>query len=118
MVTIARQELQLTKHDKKVARAIIDKGLQKEFAKGLFEADSVLHDWKNNVRDARDTYHLLYKTIKEFDKHIAARYDSMSGSKYIFTIAGQLLDGVISEADLKELSEKPRQAILKLVHDI
>ena len=101
-----------------MARAIIDKGLQKEFAKGLFDADSVLHDWKNNVRDARDTYHLLYKTIKEFDKHIAARYDSMSGSKYIFTIAGQLLDGVISEADLKELSEKPRQAILKLVQDI
>jgi uncharacterized protein involved in tolerance to divalent cations len=113
-VTLERQELNLSKKDKKVAREIIEKGLHKEFAKGLFDADSVLHDWKNNVRDNRESYHLLFKTIKEFDKLIAARYDGMTGSKYIFVIAGQLLDGFITEEDIAGFSESVRQTILKL----
>ena len=114
MVTLKSQELQLSKKDKKVARAIIEKGLLKEFAKGLFDADSVLHDWKNKVRDNRESYHLLFKTVKEFDKHIAKRYDGMTGSKYIFVIAGQLIDGIIDETDLKELSEDVQQVIINI----
>jgi len=40
----------------------------------------------------------------DFDKHISRRYDRISGSNYLFIIAGQLLDGVITENDLSNLS--------------
>ncbi len=106
--------MELSKRDKKIARQIIEIGLQKEFAKGLYNADSVLNDWKEKVRDNRESYHLLYKAINNFDKHIARRYDSMSGSKYAWIIAAQLGDEMISESDLAELSENVRQAIIHM----
>ncbi|MEP7170321.1 MAG: hypothetical protein ABI855_13200 [Bacteroidota bacterium] len=106
--------IELSKKEKKAARELIEKGLQKEFAKGLFDADSVLHDWKSNKTDNITAYHTLYKTIKEFDRHIGRRYDYMKGSKYIYIIAGQLADEIISENDLKEFNEETQKAILVL----
>lgn len=96
--------MELSKSDKKIAREIIEKGLQQEFAKGLFDADTILNNWKNKATDNRETYHALYKHIIEFDKHYARRYDRMTGSNYIFIIAGQFNDEVISENDLNGLS--------------
>ena len=104
--------MELSKQEKKIARQIIEIGLQKEFAKGLSDADTILNEWKNKSTDNRDTYHLLYKKISDFDKHIARRYDGMTGSKYLFIIAAQLQDSIISEIDLEEFSEAIKQAIL------
>ncbi|MFA5973707.1 MAG: hypothetical protein WC780_15255 [Lentimicrobiaceae bacterium] len=106
--------MELSKKDKKTAREIIEAGLQKEFAKGLFDADSILSKWKNKAIDNRDAYHSLYRQITGFDKHIARRYDDMTGSKYLFIIAAQLRDGVISENDLDGFSEEVRQAIQRI----
>ncbi len=103
--------MELSKQEKKVAREIIETGLQKEFAKGLFDADTILHQWKNKSTDNRDAYHLLFKKITDFDKHIARRYDGMTGSKYLFVIAAQFQDGFISESDLKKRSERVKQAV-------
>jgi hypothetical protein len=104
--------MELSKKDKKTAREIIEVGLQKEFAKGLFDADTILTDWKNKAVDNRETYHSLYKQITCFDKHIARRYDDMKGSTYLFIIAAQLSDGIISENDLNEFSTEVKQAII------
>jgi hypothetical protein len=109
--------MELSKKDKKTAREIIEKGLQKEFAKGLFDADTILNDWKNKSKNNRETYHSLYQHIIDFDKHIARRYDEMTGSKYLFIIAGQLRDDVISENDLADFSDEVKQAI-KLIAGI
>lgn len=103
--------MELSKKDKKTAREIIEAGLQKEFAKGLFEADTILTEWKNKAIDNREAYYSLYKQIASFDKHIARRYDDMKGSTYLFIIAAQLSDGIISENDLDEFSEEAIQAI-------
>ncbi|MBI4648397.1 MAG: hypothetical protein HY738_17895 [Bacteroidia bacterium] len=109
--------MELSKKDKKIARQIIEKGLQNEFANGLYDFDTVLHDWKNSTIDNRTAYHTLYKKIITFDKHIARRYDNMTGSKYLFIIAGQLLDGVIDEKDLDEFPEEIKYKI-KLIANI
>jgi hypothetical protein len=106
--------MELSKKDKKTARGLIEVGLQKEFAKGLFDADSILTEWKNKVIDNREAYHSLYKQITGFDKHIARRYDDMTGSKYLFVIAAQLRDGIISENDLNEFSPEVKQAVIKI----
>ncbi len=103
--------MELSKKDKKTAREIIEAGLQKEFAKGLFDADTILTEWKNKAIDNREAYYSLYKQIASFDKHIARRYDDIKGSTYLFIIAAQLSDGIISENDLDEFSEEAIQAI-------
>ncbi len=101
--------MELPKKDKKVAREIIEKGLQKEFSKGLYDFDSILHNWKNGSKDNRTTYQSIYKAVKEFDKHIARRYDGITGSGYFYVIAEQLIDGIISETDLKDFTAETQQ---------
>jgi len=108
---------ELTKSEKKIAREIIEIGLQKEYAKGLFQFDSILVKWKDKKLDSREAYQQLYDKLIRCDKHIARRYDRMSGSNYLFIIAAQLIDGVISEKDLEKFSEQTKQAI-KLIANI
>lgn len=96
--------IELAKKDKKVARQIIDKGLQIELENGLIKADKILNDWKQ-VHDNRASYYAIYEHITDFDKHIARRYDGVSGSKYLYVILDQMVDGIITPDDLTEFSE-------------
>ena len=112
---VKNKKMELSKKDRKVARQIIEDGLQKEFGKGLDKIDKVLKKWKEEKQDNRESYHLLFKTIKDFDKHIAKRYDNMTGSKYIFIIASQLHDDIISEGSLIELREEVIRKIKFLI---
>lgn len=105
---------ELTKREKKIAREIIDKGLQIEYTNALNDADNVIQNWKNKITDNREAYHLHYKTVKDHDKHIARRYDGMRGSSYIYIIAAQLADKIISKNDLKEFREEIQNAIIFL----
>jgi hypothetical protein len=77
----------------------------------------VLNDWKNNSMNNRDAYHLLYQKIKNFDKHIARRYDGMTGSKYLYIIVAQLADGIISENELEDFPDAIKQKI-KFLADV
>lgn len=109
--------MELSKKDKQEARKIIETGLHREFANGLSEADKILTEWKANSKNNKDAYHQLYKHIVDFDKHISRRYDKISGSNYMYIIAGQLLDGVITEKEISNLSIDVQQAI-KIIADI
>ncbi|MHC1777349.1 MAG: hypothetical protein AB9834_18250 [Lentimicrobium sp.] len=103
--------MELSKEQKKIARGIIEAGLQKEFAKGLSKADAILNEWKIKGTNHGEAYHSLYRHIAAFDKHIARRYDEMTGSKYLFIISAQLRDGIIAEEDLNEFNPEVRGAI-------
>jgi hypothetical protein len=48
--------MQLSKKDKKVAREVIEKGLQREFEKGLSVSNSIIGEWKGKVINNRDAY--------------------------------------------------------------
>jgi hypothetical protein len=76
-----------------------------------------LNDWKNNSTNNRDAYHLLYQKIKNFDKHIARRYDGMTGLKYLYIIVAQLADGIISENELEDFPDAIKQKI-KFLADV
>ena len=52
---------------------------------------------------------MLYKTIFNFDKGIARRYDNMSGSRYFLIVAKLLMEGLLQEADLEEFSSEMQQ---------
>lgn len=103
--------MELAKRDKKIAREIIEKGLQREFALGLNKADEIIGKWKNNDLENREAYHSIYRHIIDFDKHIGRRYNNMTGSRYRFIIAGQLADGIISESELEGFPDEVRNAL-------
>lgn len=103
--------IELSKKDKKAIREIIEKGLMREFERGLDKTGNIITNWRNQKKDNRETYHELYKHVSTFDKHIARRYDDMSGSSYIYITAAQLFDGLIDEEDLKTLSDEAINSI-------
>lgn len=103
--------MNLSKSEKKIARIIIEKGLEKEFASGMELFYEILSDWKINHSDNKESYYKIYESVKQFDKQIARRYDNMKGSDYIFVIAAQFAEGIITENDLQEFSEETKQKI-------
>jgi isopentenyl diphosphate isomerase/L-lactate dehydrogenase-like FMN-dependent dehydrogenase len=103
--------MDLSKKDKKVARQIIELGLQRELESGLNKFDIILKNWKENKQSPKNSYHLLCKTLLDFDTHIEKRYENMTGSKYIVIISNQLHDKIISKDDINELSEEAKQKI-------
>jgi hypothetical protein len=105
---------ELTKSKKKIARQVIDKGLQKEYIEGIIKLDNIITRWKTNSPGNRDTWLELYDSLTRHDRHISRRYDYMGGSKYLIVLAEQLADDVISPADLQELGEDVKSKILIL----
>jgi hypothetical protein len=106
--------MEFTKSERKLARQVIEIGLQIEFANGLKLAEKVVQNWQNNQEDNREAYYALYQTVIDFDKHIARRYDNMSGSTYIWVVIDQLRDNLITEEDLAVFSPATRQALLMM----
>ena len=104
----------LTKSEKKIARQIIEKGLMKEYQNGIEKMETLVNDWRQGKRDNRDTYMELYKALTSQDKHIARRYNRITGSAYLFVIAGQLADKVITVKDLEGLREETIHKLMVL----
>ena len=50
-----------------------------------------------------------------FDKHIANRYDNMSGSKYFITIVYLLFDEVLTMEDTESFDKDVRERLLNSV---
>lgn len=108
--------MELSKKDKKAAHAVIDKGLDIEFARGLSKFEGILNKWKSGAfENNRAAYHELFKSVTNFDKHIARRYDGLSGSRYWLTVLEQLRDGVIHESDLEGFEAETRQKLMDIL---
>jgi hypothetical protein len=102
---------ELPKSQKKIAREIIEKGLQREYQNGIIKVDAIIEKWKSGKLDNRDAYLSMYEKLISHDKHLTRRYDNMSGSKYLIIISGQVADGIISPDELCELDDQARQVI-------
>ena len=94
--------LDLSKSQKKIARQIVETGLDREFKNGITEIDRVIQQWKDGKTETRDTYYKMYKSLIFFDKKIGRRYNNMKGSTYLIIIAGQLADGIITRGEIDE----------------
>jgi len=92
--------MELSKTDNRIAKIIIDRGLQKDFEQGLHGTDSILENWKVNGAAHKETYHVLYAYLKQFDKHIAQWYDGMKNADFLLIMAWQCRDGLITDEDL------------------
>ena len=74
--------IKLTKSQKKIARQVIEKGLQKEYVDGIVLLDNIISKWKAKALSNRETWFELYEKLTKHDKHISNSYDSITGSKY------------------------------------
>jgi hypothetical protein len=105
----------LTKSEKKIARQIIEKGLMREYQNAIENLEGLITDWRQGKRDKRETYMELYQALKDHDKHIARRYNRISGSNYLLVIAGQLADKVVTVKDLEGLKKETIHTLMVMI---
>jgi len=107
---------ELSKREKKIARACIDKGIEAEFREGLEKFSSIIEEWKEGKYSShKEAYHALFKAVDQKDHSIGRRYDGLSGSRWLITVAAILFDGYISEADIQEFSDETKSLINNLI---
>lgn len=105
--------MEFTKAENKIAKVIIEIALQRELAKELEEFSAILEKWKcQNQIDHRNSYYELFNSVKDFDKHLANRYDGLKNSIFQGTLIGLLADKVIDKTDLMDFSEVRRNQLL------
>ena len=116
--------IQLTKADKRRCRELIHIGLERECEQFVKEMKELVNkpipqaelnepyreengwsvEWPWHKR-----YIALYKKTLEYDKHVADRYDGMTGGHYIDGVLGLYLDGIITDEEIAPLSDEPRE---------
>lgn len=105
---------QLSKSQKKIARAVMDKGLDIHYGRSLREAESVIFNWnKGKFKDNREAYMKLYECVIKNDRHIGTIYNGKGGSRWVEIMVLQLADGVITLDDLKDFDEDVRNTIIQ-----
>jgi hypothetical protein len=104
---------ELSKTQKKIARQIIELGLQREYENGITKIEDVIKKWKSGKLDNQKAYLEIYKKLIKHDKHIGRRYNDMTGSKYLLIIVGQLADKVITFDEINEFDDEVKEVINK-----
>jgi len=98
---------ELSKKEKKIARECIDKGLEAAFKEGLEKSELVIRDWRQGKFSSdKEAYHKLYKAITDKDDAISRRYDGLTGSRYLVTVAQLFLEKVITKMTSKSFRMK------------
>lgn len=118
--------IQLTKADKRHCRELIHIGLERECEKFVKDIQRLASKpiplaelnepyREENGQSVEGPWHkryiALYKKTVSFDKHIADRYDGMSGGHYIDGVLGLYCDGIITDEEINVLSDEPREFI-------
>lgn len=108
--------MELSKREKKIARELIEKGLREELKRGMSSFDAILQQWKAESGDVKEYYYQIFGAVKDFDKQIAWRYDGLRGSRYIDTIAGQIIDKLYDQSELDGFSQEIKEVIFRMTN--
>ncbi|WP_412466705.1 hypothetical protein [Pedobacter sp. KLB.chiD] len=104
--------MDFSKAANKVARKLFEVTLQRELKKEMQIFSEILDQWKTQQpEDNRDDYYKIFTAVKDFDKHIARRYDGLRNSWFFDTIIAMLTDKTITTADLADFSEEAKSEI-------
>ena len=101
----------LSKSQKKLARQVIEKGLEKEYRNGILKVENVISEWKKDSIKNKDTYLKMYEMLIGHDKYIGRKYGELKGSDYLFIIAKQLGDGIIAVEDVMDFDDDVKQKL-------
>ena len=116
--------ISLTKADKRRCRELIHIGLERECEQFVKDIQQMANETiplieLNEPYREEDgfsvegpwykRYIALYKKTEEYDKHVADRYDGITGGHYIDCVLGLYLDGIITDEEIAPLSDQPRE---------
>lgn len=119
--------ISLTKADKRKCRELIHVGLERECEKYVKEMQKLVNTpiplaelnepyREENGFSVEGPWHkryiALYKKTASFDKHIAQRYDGMTGGHYLDDVLSLYCEGIISDDEIAPLSDEPRNFLL------
>jgi hypothetical protein len=119
--------INLTKADKRCCRELIHIGLERECEKFVKEIQELANRpipeeelnepyREENGKSVEGPWHkryiALYKKTASFDKHIAQRYDGMTGGHYLDGVLILYCEGIISDDEIAPLSDEPREFLL------
>jgi hypothetical protein len=105
---------ELSKSQKKIARIVMDKGLENHYMKGLYDAESILQKWRSSkFENTREAYMKLFRSVKKNDENITRIYNDKGASRWVEVMADQLNEGVITFEDLKDFDEEVRNTIVQ-----
>jgi hypothetical protein len=120
--------ISLTKADKRKCRELIHVGLERECEKYVKEMQKLVNTpiplaelnepyREENGFSVEGPWHkryiALYKKTASFDKHIAQRYDGMTGGHYLDDVLSLYCEGIISDDEIAPLSDDPHEFLLK-----
>lgn len=120
--------MELTKTDKRLCRQLIHTGLERECKKFAEDMKKLVNPpipsaeleapyQEENGWSVEGPWHKkyikIYKKIAAFDKHIARRYNDISGGRYIEAVLTLYCHDIISEEELDGFSESVKEHIKK-----
>ena len=106
--------IELSKSQKKVARELIQLGLHRECKSFTDKITKFTNgsEWKTG--DPHELYLKLYKKVTSFDKHIAKRYNDITGSHYLMAVFGLFQDEVLTPEDIARFDKEVQNELLGL----
>lgn len=104
--------MELPKNQKKHARTLIERALQRECERFLAETKAWMNQPKTEETPHKQ-YLELFERVYKFDKHIARTYDNMSGSRYYHTVCSLFYNDVLTEDDINLFSEEIRDGLIQ-----
>ena len=87
--------VELDKSQKKIARTLISRALERECCTFLAKLKRLLQDEK--AQSCHEKYLEIYKSIQTFDKDISRQYDGLNGSRYALTVFSLFYNGILTE---------------------
>ena len=106
--------IELSKSQKKIARELIDLGLQRECKAFTDKITKFVNSPEWETGNPHENYLKLYKKITSFDKQIAKRYDNITGSHYFITVWGLFYDEILTIEDIARFDSEVQNELLKL----
>ena len=106
--------IELSKNDKKIARELIEKSMQKEFQQGLLKLDKILQHWKRKLTTGKPTKKFIKRS--PVSKNISPSAMAMRAPPPIFLyyLHCYLMAPHLLNKDLNGLSTQVHNAVLFL----
>lgn len=100
--------IELNKEQKRIAKKLIDTALERECEAFNLRMKTLAGQHLNTklTKPNHQRYLDIYKLTNDFDKHIADRYDGLSGNRYFMTVVNLYCDGVLKDDDLVEFDDE------------
>ena len=106
--------IELAKSQKKIARELIDLGLQLECKLFTDKITKFTNSSEWKIGNPHENYIKLYQKVVSFDKHIAKRYNNVTGSHYFMTVWGLFYDDVLTTEDISRFDIEVQNELLRL----